>query len=182
DRFAQQIADRLRPYFVSHQDISFEQAIVEEFTRQGLKIGTAESCTGGAIASRLTQIAGASQIFDCGIVAYHNKIKTEVLGVSESTLEQFGAVSEQTVIQMAQGVKRLSGADYGVATSGIAGPSGGSAAKPVGTVWVAVAGKAETVAKRFQFANSRDVNIERSSMQALIMLWMLYKKEFNFVI
>ncbi|NGM62774.1 competence/damage-inducible protein A [Sphingobacterium sp. SGG-5] len=182
DSYTRQIADRLRPYIVSHQDISFEQAIVEEFTRQGLKIATAESCTGGAIAACITQIAGASQVFDCGIVAYHNKIKSEVLGVNESTLTEFGAVSEQTVRQMAEGVKQLSGGDYGIATSGIAGPSGGSAEKPVGTVWIAVAGKGETIAKKFQFANSRAINIERSRMQALIMLWMLYKKEFNFVI
>src|SRR5690606_1751098 len=168
DVFAQQIADRLRPYFVSHQDISFEQAIVEAFTRQGLKIATAESCTGGAIAACITQIAGASQVFDCGIVAYHNTIKSEVLGVNESTLAEFGAVSEQTVRQMAEGVKQLSGADYSIATSGIAGPSGGSAEKPVGTVWIAVAGKGETIARKFQFANSRDINIERSRMQALI--------------
>jgi len=182
DFYAQQIADRLPTYVVSQQDISFEQAIVEEFTRQGLKLATAESCTGGAIAACITQVAGASRVFDCGIVAYHNRIKSEVLGVSNSTLSEFGAVSGQTVQQMAEGVKRLSGADYGIATSGIAGPSGGSAEKPVGTVWIAIAGKKETVTKKFQFANSRDINIERSSMQALIMLWMLYKKEFNFVI
>ncbi len=178
--YASQIADRLQPYFVSYRDISFEQAIVEEFTLKGLKLATAESCTGGAIAAKITQIAGASQIFDCGVVAYHNKIKSEVLGVRESTLEEFGAVSEQTVVQMAEGVKRLSGADYGIATSGIAGPSGGSVGKPVGTVWIAVAGQKETVTRKFQFANSRAINIERSSMQALITMWMLYKKEFNF--
>src|SRR5690606_7832448 len=111
DFYASKIADRLQPYFVSYRDISFEQAIVEEFTLKGLKLATAESCTGGTIASKITQVAGASQIFDCGVVAYHNKIKSEVLGVRESTLEEFGAVSEQTVVQMAEGVKRLSGAD-----------------------------------------------------------------------
>src|SRR5690606_38046689 len=80
DFYAKQIADSLQPYFVSYRDISFEQAIVEEFTLKGLKLATAESCTGGTIASKITQVAGASQIFDCGVVAYHNKIKSEVLG------------------------------------------------------------------------------------------------------
>ncbi len=175
--FADQIAERLQAYLVSRRDISFEEAIVDEFARSGSKLATAESCTGGAIASRITQVAGASQVFDCGIVAYHNKIKMSVLGVQEDTLEQFGAVSEQTVIQMAEGVKRLSGADYGIATSGVAGPSGGTPDKPVGTVWIAVAGKTKTLTQKFQFHNTRDINIERSAMQALIKMWMLYREE-----
>ncbi len=178
DFFADQIADRLQTYLVSRKDISFEQAIVEEFARKKLKLATAESCTGGAIASRITAVAGASQIFDCGIVAYHNTIKSSILAVKESTLAEFGAVSEETVIAMAEGVKRLSEADYGIATSGIAGPTGGTAEKPVGTVWIAVAGRSAVVTQKFQFNNTRGINIERSCMQALIKMWILYKNEF----
>jgi nicotinamide-nucleotide amidase len=162
--FANRIADRL-------------QAIVHKFTQSGLKLATAESCTGGAIASRITQVSGASQVFDCGIVAYHNRIKEQVLGVESGVLQEFGAVSEQTVRQMAEGVKRLSGAHYGIATSGIAGPSGGTVDKPVGMVWIAIAGKYETHVRCFQFANNREINIERSTMQALILLWRIYQKE-----
>ncbi|HMR19798.1 MAG TPA: competence/damage-inducible protein A [Sphingobacterium sp.] len=177
DTFANLIADRLKDYMVCREDISFEEAIVKEFAQNSVKLATAESCTGGDIASRITQIAGASQVFDGGIVAYHNRIKEQVLGVETSTLTAYGAVSEQTVVQMAAGVKRISGADYGIATSGIAGPSGGTSEKPVGTVWVAVAGKHEIYTRKFQFANDRAVNIERSSMQALILLWKIYQRE-----
>ncbi len=177
DSFADQIADRLQVYLVAREDISFEEAIIKEFGRKQLKLATAESCTGGTIASRITQCDGASQIFDCGVVAYQNSIKSKILGVKESTLEQFGAVSEQTVVEMAEGVRKLSKADYGIATSGIAGPSGGTPEKPVGTVWIAVAGKTKTITQKFQFHNTREINIERSAVQALIKMWRLCKEE-----
>ncbi|MBE8723230.1 competence/damage-inducible protein A [Sphingobacterium pedocola] len=177
ENFAERISERLKEYVVAKEDISFEEAIIKNFGEANLKIAFAESCTGGTISSNLTKYKGASKVFDCGIVAYANHIKQEVLGVNKNTLDEFGAVSEQTVVEMAKGVQRISGAEYAVATSGIAGPSGGTLEKPVGTVWIAVAGKNETVTKKFQFNNNRQINIERSAMQALLLLWNLYVKE-----
>lgn len=176
DYFADQIAHRLERNMVGREDIPFAQVIINAFSHDKLKVATAESCTGGAIAAEITVLPGASQVFDCGIVAYENKIKQKLLGVRADTLEEHGAVSEETVRQMAEGVRKVSGADFGVATSGIAGPTGGTDEKPVGTVWIAVASEKDTVAQRFQFPNTREINIERSVMQALIMLWNVYKQ------
>ncbi len=118
-----------------------EEAIHNLFSNNGLTLATAESCTGGTIASRLTVLAGASQYFLGGMITYSNQMKTEFLGVSENTLNDTGAVSEEVVIQMAEGVINKTGADYGIAVSGVAGPTGGTEKKPVGTVWVAIANK-----------------------------------------
>lgn len=177
DYFTHQIAERLERYIVCREDIPFAQVIINAFGDKNLKVATAESCTGGAIAAQITVLPGASRVFDCGIVAYENKIKENILGVRKETLKEWGAVSEETVRQMAEGVRKISGADYGVATSGIAGPTGGTDEKPVGTVWIAVASPKETVAQRFQFHDTRGINIERSVIQALILLWEVYKKE-----
>lgn len=177
DDFAKRIARRLQDNLVAEEDIKIEAAIVKEFTAKGLKLAVAESCTGGLLAGSITAIPGASNIFDCGIVAYHNNIKKSLLNVEESVLNEFGAVSEQTVLQMVEGIKQISGAEYGIATSGIAGPAGGTPEKPVGTVWIAVSGKRETITRQFNFRNDRQINIERSIAQSLNLLWQLYKKE-----
>lgn len=177
DGFARRIAIRTGEYLVAEKDVTIEEAIVERFTEDHIRLAIAESCTGGLLAGSITAVPGASGMFDCGIVAYHNRIKHEVLGVEEAVLIEFGAVSEQTVIQMAEGVKLLGGATYAIATSGIAGPTGGTVDKPVGTVWIAVSGPYETVSQLFHFRNDRQVNIERSMAQALNMLWKLYKKD-----
>lgn len=174
DFYHQQLVKRLGHHVVATKDVSIEQAIVEAFANDNLKLATAESCTGGSIASGITAISGASAMFDCGIVAYHNRIKQNVLGVKEETLKEFGAVSEKTVIEMAEGVKKLAGANYSIATSGIAGPGGGTPDKPVGTVWIAVSGKYETKTKLFHFRNDRAINIERTVAQAFAMLWNMY--------
>ncbi|WP_164112653.1 MULTISPECIES: competence/damage-inducible protein A [Sphingobacterium] len=177
DQFAERIGIRLSDHLVARKDITIEEAIVEEFTQAGLRLAIAESCTGGLLAGSITAIPGASAVFDCGVVAYHNRIKEQVLGVEEEVLREYGAVSEQTVIQMAEGVKQLSGAQYSIATSGIAGPGGGTLDKPVGTVWIAVSGKFRTTTQVFHFRNDRKINIERSIGQALNMLWKLYKQD-----
>ena len=179
DLFAQEIILRLQDYVVADKDISFEEVIVQTFAANKLKVAFAESCTGGNLAGAITLVPGASQIFDCGIIAYSNSIKTNILGVEESVLTEYGAVSEQTVIQMAAGIQKISNADYTVATSGIAGPGGGTTEKPVGTVWIAVQGKYEVVTKKFEFRNDRRINIERTIAQSLIMLWKLFKKELS---
>ena len=130
------------------------EALVTELTAAGKSVATAESCTGGWIAKSLTDIAGSSACFQYGIVSYSNGAKESMLGVNTDTLKQHGAVSESTVGEMANGALHLSGADFAVAVSGIAGPDGGTDEKPVGTVWFAWAardgGKARVEAARHQ--------------------------------
>ena len=121
--------------------------MVRILTQRKKTLATAESCTGGAIASSITAVPGSSAMFLGAVVAYDNRIKQEVLGVSRDALEEHGAVSEAVVSQMAQGARERLGTDYAVATSGVAGPTGGSIDKPVGTVWIALAGPGGVEAK-----------------------------------
>ena len=126
-----------------------------------LKIATAESCTGGLAAKMITDVSGASAVFDCGIISYSNEIKKSVLGVSDETLKNFGAVSEQTVREMSKGVRRISGADISVAISGIAGPASDDTNKPVGLIWLAVNYKGNITTKKL--TNQFDVNIRENN-------------------
>ncbi len=121
----------------------------------GAKVSTAESCTGGGIAEAITSVSGSSQWFDCGYVVYANSAKQRLLGVDAELLNKFGAVSEQVVQQMAAGAIKASQADYAVAVSGIAGPDGGTADKPVGTVWFCWIGPSGTYSKRFLLKGER---------------------------
>lgn len=111
------------------------EQLVSYLIRENKKIATAESCTGGLLASRLTDISGVSSVFEMGVVSYSNRIKTELLGVSKELLDSVGAVSEEVAKEMSKGVCKRAGADIGVGITGIAGPTGGSPEKPVGTVW-----------------------------------------------
>ncbi|MDR2293365.1 MAG: competence/damage-inducible protein A [Prevotellaceae bacterium] len=133
-------------------------------------LATAESCTGGHIANMITANAGSSKYFAGSVVAYSNDVKIKMLGVKASDIERYGAVSEQVVRQMAQGVRIAFNSDYAVATSGIAGPDGGTVEKPVGAVWIAVATPRKTVAQKYVLSKLRDVNISRASAIALNML------------
>jgi nicotinamide-nucleotide amidase len=133
-------------------------------------VATAESCTGGQIAHSITSDPGCSDWFKGSVVAYANEVKIGVLNVEEKDIEEYGAVSEQVVKQMAERVRENLNADYSVATSGIAGPTGGTADKPVGTVWIAVASPNETIARKYSFSHNRERNIIRSSQTALNML------------
>lgn len=151
-------------------EASLENEVVTLLTERGLTLATAESCTGGNVAARVVSVAGASACFRGSVVAYANDVKEKVLGVSGEDLERHGAVSEPVVRQMAEGVRQLLGADYGVATSGVAGPTGGTPEKPVGTVWIAVASPEGTVAERFVFSFTRERNIDKATMKALGML------------
>lgn len=117
---------------------NLQTAVVRALSEKGLKLATAESCTGGYISKRITDVAGSSQVFDCGVTSYANEIKEKILGVRHETLQTYGAVSPQTAREMADGVRRISGADLAVSTTGIAGPGGGSAEKPVGLVYVGI--------------------------------------------
>lgn len=130
--------------------------IIDLARKKGLKIVTAESCTGGLIAGAFTAIAGASDVFDRGFVTYSNASKAEILGVDAALIEKFGAVSQEVAREMTLGALRVSGADLAVAVTGIAGPGGGSEDKPVGLVYVAVGGGDGVEVRRFVFDGGRD--------------------------
>lgn len=154
----------------------FEEASVEELVHnilieRGLTLATAESCTGGAIASKFTAQAGASAYFLCGVVSYSNESKSNVLGVLMSDIAQFGAVSEQVAMAMAKGAKAISGADFAVSTTGIAGPTGGSKEKPVGTVWIGIATPDKCYAVLKNCGTDRSQIISRATAYAIAMLY-----------
>ena len=157
-------------YIVGEDLETLPEAVAQILSLNNKTLATAESCTGGSIASKLTALAGASRYFKGGVVAYSNEVKEQVLGVSHETLEEHGAVSEETVRQMAEGVRERLGTHYGVATSGIAGPTGGTAEKPVGTVWIAVAGPEGVVTRLKKFGDDRIRTIERTCNEVFSML------------
>jgi len=138
--------------------------------KRHLKIVTAESCTGGLISHTLTNISGSSDYFDRGIVSYSNTAKTELLGVSEGLLEKYGAVSKQVAEAMAEGARIRSSVDIGIATTGIAGPTGGTKEKPVGLVYIAISTSDDTIVKKFQFSGNRIENKKSTCNAALQML------------
>jgi len=168
---ASALKKRIGDYVVGEGDTSLETRILTVMQQAGLRLATAESCTGGDIARRLTAISGSSSVFEGGAVTYSNALKVRLVGVQPHTLETHGAVSEETVREMALGAQSSFGVDYAIAVSGIAGPGGGSPAKPVGLVWIAVAGKHATIAREYRFGKDRLVNIERAGTAALLQLW-----------
>ena len=154
----------------------FEEASVEELVHnilinRGQTLAVAESCTGGTIASKFTAQAGASAYFLCGVVSYSNESKNKVLGVEMSDITQYGAVSEEVAKAMALGVKGISGADFAISTTGIAGPTGGSEAKPVGTVWIGIATPERCFAVRKNCGTDRSQIISRAAAYAIAMLY-----------
>lgn len=155
---------------VSDADIAIEKIVAERLIEKRLTLGTAESCTGGAIASKLTSMAGSSAYFQGAVVSYANDVKVKVLGVNQESIDAFGAVSEQVVLEMSAGLQKLLGVDCAIAVSGIAGPSGGSEDKPVGTVWVATRVKDEVVSTRYRFGKYREANIMGATNIALLQL------------
>lgn len=174
---AREIAERFEAlkkiipeYVVGYETATVQELVHRMLTERGETLATAESCTGGTIAARFTAMAGASAYFRGGVVAYSNDLKQQVLGVSADDLERFGAVSEPVARQMAEGVRRLTGSDYAVATTGIAGPAGGSEEKPVGTVWIAVAGPRGTAAVCRQCGTDRGQIVDRASSFAIGLL------------
>jgi nicotinamide-nucleotide amidase len=154
-------------WMVTDEDIPLEKVIMEMFLKDRKTLATAESCTGGYIAHLITSVPGSSGIFKGSVVAYSNDIKKGLLGVDTATLENHGAVSEETVRQMASGVLSKTGADYAIATSGIMGPGGGSDEKPVGMVWIAAGSKDNLRTTRLNFRFDRKRNIELTAMGAL---------------
>jgi nicotinamide-nucleotide amidase len=149
---------------------TLEQVVGRLLLEKGATVAVAESCTGGAIASLITSVPGSSAYFKGAVVAYDNAVKTGLLGVADDTLQTYGAVSLPVVEQMAVGVRQALKADYAIATSGIAGPGGGTPEKPVGTVCFAVASPSGVHAERLSFAADRTRNIARASANALNLL------------
>jgi PncC family amidohydrolase len=144
-----------------------EFQIGELLRSRGLKLATAESCTGGLVADRITNVAGCSDYFVGGVVAYDYEVKAALLHVSWDTLRIHGAVSQETVIEMARGVQTALGADIGVSVSGIAGPGGGTPDKPVGTTWIGLSAKDGDWARVFTWEGDRRANKEASAQAAL---------------
>lgn len=177
--FVNQLEERLGEHFLSDTDTTLENLILDFMKKRQLLLATAESCTGGNIARRITSLPGSSSIFEGGAVTYSNAMKQTLLGVRPETLDQYGAVSEETVREMATGAQANFGTDYAIAVSGIAGPEGGTPEKPVGLVWIAVAGKSGVITRKHLFGQDRTINIERSSTAALWMLWQLLHTETN---
>ena len=157
-------------YVYGYGDTEIEEAVGLLLKERSATVATAESCTGGYVAHRLTSVAGSSSYFLGSVVSYSNEVKESMLGVSDENLQLYGAVSEQVAVQMAEGARERLGAAYAVSTTGIAGPSGGSPDKPVGTVWIACAGPHRTVTRKLQLGTLRDVNIQLTAMHVLNML------------
>lgn len=155
---------------VAFDDLPVEKIVSEILKSKGLTLATAESCTGGNIAHQLTLIPGSSEFFKGSVVAYSNEIKTGMLGVSAEDIEKQGAVSQTVVEQMVKGIRKLMNTDFAIATSGIAGPTGGTPDKPVGTVWISVCSADTIISREFRFGTLREQNIIRSTQAALLML------------
>ena len=162
--------EKVKEFLVSDEDISMEQVVGRLLKEKGKTVATAESCTGGYIAHLLSIHPGSSVFFTGSVISYHNLIKETQLGVTHETLMTVGAVSEETVTQMAKSVQKIMDTDYSIAVSGIMGPDGATNEKPVGMVWIAVANKEKVVAKLFNFRFDRRRNIELSATNALNLL------------
>ncbi len=150
-------------------DIPLEALVGEWLAQRGLTLAIAESCTGGLISHRITNVPGSSRFYLGGVTAYANQAKMHLLGVSEETLEKMGAVSGETVLQMARGVRQAFGADIGLSTSGIAGPDGGTPEKPVGTTWIGFSSEQGEEARHFVFQGQR-LSIKEQGAEAALQL------------
>ncbi len=173
------LQDLVKDYLVTNEDKPLQEVVGQILEANKKTMCTAESCTGGFVAHLITSTPGASAYFMGSVVSYDNTVKQKVLNVSEQTLSTFGAVSEETVIQMANGAKSLLNTDFSLSISGIMGPDGGSDEKPVGTVWIAVAGPTETIAQKFNLRHNRTTNIEVTANMALNMLRMAILKDIS---
>ena len=156
EELSQRVRERVGEYIYGEGEVSMEEVVGRLLTEKKLKLAVAESCTGGLIGHRITNVAGSSGYFEGGLITYSNDMKVNVLGVREATLKAHGAVSEECVREMAAGAIERAGADVAIATSGVAGPGGGSAEHPVGTVCLALAAKGVSASRRYQFRGNRE--------------------------
>ena len=167
----EKIRERVGDYIYSDENLTLEEVIGKILIERKLKLAIAESCTGGLICNRITNIPGSSNYFERGVVSYSNESKIQILGVNPETIKNYGAVSEQTAIEMARGVRKISNADIGISTTGIMGPTGATETKPIGLVFIGYSDKEREFAKQFNFADNRVRNKERTSQSALALLW-----------
>lgn len=144
-----------------------EEALVKALIENNLKVATAESCTGGLVAKKITSVSGASACFDLGVVTYANEQKMKILGVKKENLENFGAVSEEVALDMSLGVKKISGADFGIGITGLAGPGGATKDKPVGLVYISICSDKVHKALKFIFDGDRKSVREQAAEEAL---------------
>jgi len=172
-----ELQDLLYGFLVHTGNESPEELVGRLLAARGLTLSTAESCTGGMIAQSVTSIPGCSRYFKGSVVAYDNAIKNHLLGVSGEILRDHGAVSQPVVKQMARGILKLHDTDFSLATSGIAGPGGGTTEKPVGTTWIAVASRERVITRQFHFGDNRRLNIRKATNTALVMLKKMILKE-----
>jgi len=169
---AAELRRRIGSGYYGDDETTLPGAIVRALAARGLTLGTAESCTGGAVADEIVSVAGASAVFRGAVVAYADEVKTALLDVPETTLRSAGAVSEETAVAMARGALRQLDADFAISTTGIAGPGGGTAEKPVGLVWFALAlGASEIETRRLTFPGDRADIRERATVAALSLIW-----------
>ena len=164
---------------MSLQNKFLSKELSDKFWKEGLTLATAESCTAGNIAAVITAIPGSSHFYKGGIVAYSDEVKINLLGVNPETLEKQGAVSEETVIEMVKGAMKSMNSDCAVATSGIAGPTGGTPDKPVGTVWIAAAMGEKVLTLKASGDEGRNKNIEHATLKALQLLLKLFQNQEN---
>ncbi|MFN5910618.1 MAG: competence/damage-inducible protein A [Bacteroidota bacterium] len=167
DRFFKELERAFPQYVYGYDDVSLQEVVGDLLRSNGLTIGTAESCTGGMVAGKLTSVPGSSDYFMGGILTYSNELKQELLDVPAECIQQFGAVSSQTVEHMASIGRERLGVDLCISTSGIAGPGGGSEEKPVGTVWIGIAFGNEVFSRSFSFGDNRERNIQMTVLAAL---------------
>jgi nicotinamide-nucleotide amidase len=170
DAQIQLVLPSIEDYVYGYDEETLESAIGKLLKKSGKTLALAESCTGGYISHLVTSIPGSSAYFNGSVVPYHNQFKENVLGVKDETLAGHGAVSEETVLEMAAGVRRMFGSDFGLSSSGVAGPDGGTDEKPVGTVWIACAGEGFAVAKKLQLSHDRMLNIQLTGVAVLNLL------------
>ena len=170
ENLVQQILPLIEEYIYALEDLSFVGAIAKKLVNEQLTIATAESCTGGFVAHQLTSVGGSSAYFKGSIVAYHNEVKTQLLDVPVEMLQTHGAVSEEVVRAMAENVRIKLKSDIGIACSGVAGPTGGTTEKPVGTVWIAYADKDKTISKKLLLGTLRENNVKLTCVHLLNMV------------
>ena len=171
DALADTIRSAAPEDYVGEGEVSIQEAVVGALSQRGERVATAESCTGGLISCQITDVPGSSDVFEYGFVTYANEAKRDVLEVDQRLLDEHGAVSEPVVRAMADGARKVAGADHALAVSGIAGPGGGTEDKPVGTVWIGLSSKgADTIARRHLFKTDRLHFKQRTAATALDLL------------
>jgi nicotinamide-nucleotide amidase len=163
----QKVLPIISDWYCGDNDEPLEITLAKLLKANNKTVATAESCTGGKVASLITSVPGSSQYYKGTIVAYANDVKVNVLGVDPQIITTYGAVSQQVIESMARHVRELLKSDYAIATSGIAGPDGGTPDKPVGTIWIAVASEKQVIAKKYVFGDNRERNIIRSAITAM---------------